>query len=138
MADFVDRARAAVTDRAELPGMSLMEHLAELRTRIIHSAVYLIIGFAVVIMSLVPSVSIRLFSQSAFMALFVLLLIEGSILGFRLRRAIDTQFPPEKGPYEGRRGAVFYGIMRAFQLRRLRLPKPQVAPGGKIPPAPKS
>ena len=47
MADFVDRARAAVTDRAELPGMSLMEHLAELRTRIIHSAVYLIIGFAV-------------------------------------------------------------------------------------------
>ena len=47
MADFVDRARAAVTDRAELPGMSLMEHLGELRTRIIHSAVYLLIGFAV-------------------------------------------------------------------------------------------
>ena len=47
MADFVDRARAAVTDRAELPGMSLMEHLAELRTRIIHSAAYLLVGFVV-------------------------------------------------------------------------------------------
>jgi len=47
MADFLDRARAAVTDRAELPGMSLMEHLAELRTRIIHSAAYLLVGFVV-------------------------------------------------------------------------------------------
>ncbi len=45
MVDLVDRARAAVTERAELPGMSLMEHLAELRRRIIHSAIYLIAGF---------------------------------------------------------------------------------------------
>lgn len=47
MADLVDRARTAVTDRAELPGMSLMEHLGELRKRLIHSVVYLLIGFAV-------------------------------------------------------------------------------------------
>jgi sec-independent protein translocase protein TatC len=45
MVDLVDRARAAVTERAELPGMSLLEHLAELRRRIIHSAIYLIVGF---------------------------------------------------------------------------------------------
>lgn len=43
--DLVDRARAAVSERAELPGMSLMEHLTELRKRIIHSALYLIAGF---------------------------------------------------------------------------------------------
>ena len=47
MADFVDRARSAVTDRAELPGMSLMEHLAELRKRLINATIYLLIGFAV-------------------------------------------------------------------------------------------
>jgi len=47
MADLVDRARSAVTDRAELPGMSLMEHLGELRKRLIHSVVYLLIGFAI-------------------------------------------------------------------------------------------
>ena len=39
MADLIDRARTAVTDRAELPGMSLMEHLGELRKRLIHSVV---------------------------------------------------------------------------------------------------
>jgi sec-independent protein translocase protein TatC len=47
MADIVDNVRTAISDRAELPGMSLMEHLAELRTRLIHATVYLLIGFAV-------------------------------------------------------------------------------------------
>jgi sec-independent protein translocase protein TatC len=47
MADLVDSVRAAVSDRAELPGMSLMEHLTELRKRLIHSTVYLLIGFCI-------------------------------------------------------------------------------------------
>jgi sec-independent protein translocase protein TatC len=46
-ADSIDRARRVVTERAELPGMSLMEHLGELRKRILHSLYYLIGGFAV-------------------------------------------------------------------------------------------
>ncbi len=45
--DPIDRARAAITDRAELPGMTLMEHLTELRKRLIHSVIYLFIGFVV-------------------------------------------------------------------------------------------
>lgn len=44
-AEAIEKARKAVTDRAELPGMSLMEHLDELRRRIIHSAAYLGLGF---------------------------------------------------------------------------------------------
>jgi sec-independent protein translocase protein TatC len=44
-ADAIEKARAAVTERAELPGMSLMEHLDELRRRIVHSALYLAVGF---------------------------------------------------------------------------------------------
>src|SRR5579863_4028679 len=46
-ADAIGKARAAVTERAELPGMSLMEHLDELRRRIVHSAIYLALGFFV-------------------------------------------------------------------------------------------
>jgi len=45
--DLVERARNAVTGRAELPGMSLIEHLEELRRRLIHSAIYLVVGFFV-------------------------------------------------------------------------------------------
>lgn len=43
----IRKAREAVTQRAELPGMSLMEHLEELRRRIVHSAIYLALGFFV-------------------------------------------------------------------------------------------
>jgi sec-independent protein translocase protein TatC len=45
--DPIDRVRSAVTDRAELPGMSLMEHLEELRKRLIRSVIFLVIGFAI-------------------------------------------------------------------------------------------
>ena len=47
MADLMEGLRSAVTDRAELPGMSLMEHLEELRKRLFHAAAYLMVGFAV-------------------------------------------------------------------------------------------
>ena len=44
-ADAIGKARAAVSERADLPGMSLMEHLEELRKRIVHAALYLAVGF---------------------------------------------------------------------------------------------
>jgi sec-independent protein translocase protein TatC len=47
MIDLLDRARSSMTERAELPGMSLLEHLEELRRRIVHSIVALVIGFFV-------------------------------------------------------------------------------------------
>ena len=46
-ADAIGKARDAVSKRAELPGMSLMEHLEELRKRIVRSAIFLFLGFIV-------------------------------------------------------------------------------------------
>jgi sec-independent protein translocase protein TatC len=45
--DAIGKARAVVSERAELPGMSLMEHLDELRRRIVHSAISLAVGFGI-------------------------------------------------------------------------------------------
>ena len=45
--DPLDRARNAVKERTELPGMSLMEHLEELRTRLVHSIGWLVAGMVV-------------------------------------------------------------------------------------------
>jgi sec-independent protein translocase protein TatC len=45
--DPLERARKAVVGRADLPGMSLMEHLEELRKRILHSLAFLAIGLCV-------------------------------------------------------------------------------------------
>jgi sec-independent protein translocase protein TatC len=44
MADVIDNVRASVTDRVELPGMTLMEHLNELRKRLVHSIVAVLVG----------------------------------------------------------------------------------------------
>ena len=46
-ADAIGKARQAMTQRADLPGMSLMEHLDELRKRIVRSAIYLFLGFII-------------------------------------------------------------------------------------------
>jgi sec-independent protein translocase protein TatC len=43
----IERARQSIQDRAELPGMSLMEHLEELRKRLLWSVGFLLVGFAV-------------------------------------------------------------------------------------------
>ncbi len=47
MADLVDRARTAVGERADLPGMSLLDHLQELRKRLVYSIISIAVGFAV-------------------------------------------------------------------------------------------
>ncbi len=47
MPDVLDQVRTEAAARAELPGMSLMEHLQELRARLLHSAAALLIGFAI-------------------------------------------------------------------------------------------
>ena len=46
MPDVIDQVRAGVNQRVELPGMSLMEHLEELRKRLIQSVIYLFVGIA--------------------------------------------------------------------------------------------
>jgi len=47
MADLIDSVRTGISDRAELPGMTLMEHLDELRRRLIRAVISLIVGFCV-------------------------------------------------------------------------------------------
>ena len=47
MADVIDQMRAGINDRVELPGMTLMEHLEELRKRLIRAVIFLFLGCAI-------------------------------------------------------------------------------------------
>jgi len=47
MPDMIDQVRNEMSNRVELPGMTLMEHLDELRKRLIHAILWLVAGIAI-------------------------------------------------------------------------------------------
>jgi len=55
----------------------------------------------------------------------IITVADAILLGIRLRKRLITKFGEDKVP----RGIRMYGILRAFQMRRTRLPKPQVKRG---------
>ena len=58
----------------------------------------------------------------------ILIIVDSIVLGVRLRRALRRRFPDQdRFP-----GVMSYGLMRSTQMRRLRLPRPQVRPGDKV------
>lgn len=57
----------------------------------------------------------------------VLIVVDSFVTAVTLRRQLRQRFPDQNT-----KRAVSYGLMRTLQMRRLRLPKPQVARGAKL------
>lgn len=58
----------------------------------------------------------------------LLIIVDGVMLRFRIRRQLAKRFP-----HESHKGAVLYGIMRSVQMKFMRLPKAQVKIGQQLP-----
>ncbi len=56
--------------------------------------------------------------------MIVLIIVDSVGIAFRLKKQLAERFPNER-----KKGAVAYALMRTLQMRRLRLPKPQVKRG---------
>lgn len=67
------------------------------------------------------------FSNGLWSATILLVLVDTTLLVFRLKREVKRRFPDERQKVTG------YAILRAMQLRWLRLPKPQVKIGQRLP-----
>ncbi|GAA2157847.1 DUF3043 domain-containing protein [Kitasatospora kazusensis] len=78
----------------------------------------------VLILSIVRVPVLQLLSTVLFLIFFVLVVADFFRLGLGLRKSLAARFPGQST-----RGAVSYGLMRTLQMRRLRLPKPQVKRG---------
>ncbi|GAA4996319.1 DUF3043 domain-containing protein [Kitasatospora paranensis] len=78
----------------------------------------------VLVLSILKVPSLQLLSTLLFLVFFVLVILDFARFGLGLRKALRVRFPNDNT-----RGAVPYALMRTLQMRRLRLPKPQVKRG---------
>jgi hypothetical protein len=88
---------------------------------------FMIIALGVLVMTFIPSVTIRAIGTYVWLLLIVLIITDGWILNLRLKRKLREKFPNES-----LQGVTMYAVMRSMQLRKLRLPKPRVKPGDQI------
>ncbi|GAA2832005.1 hypothetical protein GCM10010505_64560 [Kitasatospora aburaviensis] len=80
----------------------------------------------ILVLSIVKVPALQLLSTVLFLLFFVLVILDFFRLGLGLRKQLGVRFAGQNT-----RGAVAYGLMRILQMRRLRLPKPQVRRGEK-------
>ena len=85
---------------------------------------FLPLAVLILVLSVLPQPQVKTISLLLWLAVIVLIVLDSIGTGFRLRKELQSRFPNEN-----RRGALAYALMRTLQMRRLRLPKPQVKRG---------
>jgi hypothetical protein len=81
--------------------------------------------FFVIVLSLFPQIEIQFASTILILVFFVGAVVDGFALGLIVRKKLRERFGVDKVET----GIRWYAAMRAFQLRVLRMPKPQVKRG---------
>ena len=95
--------------------------------RITVAEYFIFIAIAVLLLGFIQNPALQSFVSLAFFAVTALIIIDTAILLIQLNLRAKKQFPEKSD----RRGLLLYAVMRALQLRRLRLPPPMVTRGGK-------
>ncbi|EFK99320.1 MULTISPECIES: DUF3043 domain-containing protein [unclassified Streptomyces] len=78
----------------------------------------------ILVFSMVRVGALQSVALLCWLLLIVLIVADSLRLAFGLRKELNTRFPDDR-----HKGAVAYALMRTLQMRRLRLPKPQVKRG---------
>ena len=88
--------------------------------------VFLPLVFVVLVLSLTRNQNIAVLSIIFMYLMLLSLLIDGFFLSRRIKRMVSQKFPNEST-----RGLAMYAILRGIQMRRMRVPKPQIERGSK-------
>ncbi len=79
------------------------------------------------VLSFIPNVTVRGYGILGFYVYMLVLVVDTGLLAWRVKRKAAERYPDETA-----KGAGMYAAMRSLQLRRLRLPKPEVKPGARV------
>jgi hypothetical protein len=85
---------------------------------------FLPLAVVILVLSVVRVAALQNIALLLWLVVIVLILVDSVFNVFRLRKRLAERFPDQS-----RKGAVTYALMRSLQMRRLRLPKPQVKRG---------
>ncbi|MEV0964904.1 MULTISPECIES: DUF3043 domain-containing protein [unclassified Streptomyces] len=85
---------------------------------------FLPLAVVILVLSMVRVPQLQNIAMLLWLGVIVMIVIDSIGLWIRLKKQLNERFPNEP-----KRGAVAYGLMRTLQMRRLRLPKPQVKRG---------
>ena len=85
---------------------------------------FLPMAVVILVLSMVQVASLQSIALLLWLVVIVLIVLDSFLTGFRLKKRLAERFPDQN-----RKGAVAYALMRSLQMRRLRLPKPQVKRG---------
>ncbi|WP_043264021.1 DUF3043 domain-containing protein [Streptomyces sp. CT34] len=85
---------------------------------------FLPMAVVILVLTMIRVPSIQSIALLLWAAIIVLIVIDSVVIWFRLGARLQEKFPKEN-----LKGAKPYAIMRTLQMRRLRLPKPQVKRG---------
>ncbi|WP_320784426.1 DUF3043 domain-containing protein [Streptomyces sp. CRN 30] len=85
---------------------------------------FLPMAVVILVLSMVQVPALQNVALLLWLFVIVLIVVDSVVTGIRLKKQLNTRFPDET-----KRGAVAYALMRTLQMRRLRLPKPQVKRG---------
>nr|WP_329131005.1 DUF3043 domain-containing protein [Streptomyces sp. NBC_01476] len=88
---------------------------------------FLPVAVVILVLSIVRIGSLQNLSLLLWLVVIVAIVVDSVVTGLRLRRQLRTRFADKNV-----KGAVAYALMRTLQMRRLRLPKPQVERGTKL------
>ncbi|MEU9790899.1 DUF3043 domain-containing protein [Streptomyces sparsogenes] len=85
---------------------------------------FLPLAVVILVLSMVQAGAMQTYVLLLWMLVILLIVVNSIVLAIQLKRQLRKRFPDEN-----LRGAVPYALMRTLQMRRLRLPKPQVKRG---------
>jgi hypothetical protein len=134
-ADRTDRARRydamkrgedwALNPRDKGPERKLVRDFVDSKRRISEFYMYALIVLLLALFS--RNKTVEDYVSPFVIVLIVLVFIDGFLIRMQIRRLMAQRFPGSSA-----RGLTLYAVIRALQIRRFRVPAPQVKPGDKF------